>query len=337
MALRGDYLIRSGALEGFRDYVLELGGDPGALLRRAGLSPQALEAPDRLIPIEGFRRVLDLAAETTGVARFGLHLSQRQSLAKLGAVGYLATHAQSLRHAMRGLARHIGVHDAATMLSVEDSGDSCLWRLDQIDSAPAAAVQQVDLALGLAVKFTRSVLRPGWNPQVVYLQHARPRDAGHYARVFRCPVQFGAPLDGLDVARADMDQSLATADPGLYRVLRRHLDLLAAQRRQPASSRVRAVIMAELAGGAVALEQVARRLSMSRTTLQRALRDEGCSFQGLLDEIRLAAACRYLREGDRPLAQIALDLGYSEPAVFTRAFKRMCGRTPSDWRRMMRT
>ncbi|MDK3017591.1 AraC family transcriptional regulator [Pseudodonghicola flavimaris] len=332
----GEFMIRAGALDGFRDCGLELGADPAALLTAAGLSGAAVGTPDRLMPVQAFRRALDLAAEASGVARFGLHLSQRQSLATLGAVGYLAAHSASLRQAMRGLSRYIGLHDAALRVRVEEADGRCLWRLDQVAGAPAASVQHSDLAVGLAVKVVRDVLTPRWTPQAIHFRHSRPGDAGLYSRLFRCPVHFEAGFDGLDIACGDMDRPLATADPGLHRVLRSHLDLLLMEQRQPASSRARAVILAEMSRGAVTLEQVAHRLSMSRPSLQRALRIEGCSFQRLLDETRFAVACRYLREGERPLAQIALDLGYAEPAVFTRAFKRICGHTPSDWRRGLR-
>ncbi|MGB0855213.1 MAG: AraC family transcriptional regulator [Pikeienuella sp.] len=336
IARTSEFLIRAGALDGFRDYVLELGGDPRALFRQAGLPPDVDTRPEVLIPVDGFRRILNSAAEATGVDHFGLDLSQRQSLAKLGAVGYLASHSKTLRHAVRMLGRHLEVHDTASYVLIEESPDICLWRFDQADGSDEPRIQQVELALGLAVKFVRSVLRPDWNPQVVYLQHARPRDAAYYARVLRCPVQFRAPLDGLDVTSDDMDRALVTSDPGLHRVLRNHLALLDTQQRRAITGRVRAVVLEQIGQGAVTLEQAAARLSLSRTSLQRALRSEGKSYQSLLDEIRFALACRYLRGSDTPLAEIALKLGYSESAVFTRAFKRISGQTPSDWRRQNR-
>ena len=326
------YLIRSGALEGFRDHVQEAGGDADALLARAGLHPRAASVPDMLIPVAGFRQVLELAAEATGIARFGLSLSQRQSLTKLGAVGYLATHAPSLRQALRVLGRHLGKHDTAARVWLEEDADICLLRLDQTDGPDTAPLQQIDLALGLVVKFIRSVLQPEWTPQAVYLRHARPADARLYARVFRCPVQFGAAVDGVDVARGDMDQALSTADAGLYRVMRDYLALVETRQHHPVSGRVRAIILSGIENGAPTLEQVARRLHMSRSALQRALRSEGQSFRALLEETRFALACRLLRNSDLSLAQIALDLGYCEAAVFTRAFRRMAGKTPSAWR-----
>ena len=42
----------------------------------------------------------------------------------------------------------------------------------------------------------------------------------------------------------------------------------------------------------------------------------------LLDEVRKAAAGRYLDDSELAISEIAYLLGYSEPAVFHRAFKR---------------
>ena len=47
---------------------------------------------------------------------------------------------------------------------------------------------------------------------------------------------------------------------------------------------------------------------------------------------RMSVACRLLRETNEALAEIAAVIGYQDTAAFSRAFKSLVGRSPSNWR-----
>ena len=67
---------------------------------------------------------------------------------------------------------------------------------------------------------------------------------------------------------------------------------------------------------------------MHPKTLTRRLRNEGTTFRGLLDELRLQLAERYLRQPNLSVDEVAFLLGYSERSAFHRAFRRWTGRAP---------
>ncbi|WP_404364808.1 helix-turn-helix transcriptional regulator [Marinobacter sp.] len=98
------------------------------------------------------------------------------------------------------------------------------------------------------------------------------------------------------------------------------------------SRRVRALIADSLAGGRVGVEAVASRLSMSRHTLYKKLKEEDLTFFDLLNEVRRERALHYLRERERSLAEVAELLGFSELSAFSRAFKRWMGKPPAQFR-----
>ncbi len=84
------------------------------------------------------------------------------------------------------------------------------------------------------------------------------------------------------------------------------------------------------------IDLVADIVGISARTLQRLLADAGTSFTMLLERSRLAAAADALKRTDAKVVDIALDLGYSEHAHFSRAFRRWMGLAPRDYRRSMR-
>jgi AraC-like DNA-binding protein len=56
------------------------------------------------------------------------------------------------------------------------------------------------------------------------------------------------------------------------------------------------------------------------------------SYWELLDELRHEGACAQLRNTDISIKELAFELGYSGSNNFIRAFKRLTGFTPSEYR-----
>jgi AraC-like DNA-binding protein len=71
---------------------------------------------------------------------------------------------------------------------------------------------------------------------------------------------------------------------------------------------------------------------MHRRGLQRALAAEGVTYRMVMQGVVRAIAEHELITSRRPVADLAMALGFSEPPHFTRAFRRWTGVTPSAHR-----
>ncbi len=80
------------------------------------------------------------------------------------------------------------------------------------------------------------------------------------------------------------------------------------------------------------LPATADALNMAVSTLQRHLASEGCSFQQVKDQLRRDLAIVRLNTSNVQLAELATELGFSDQAVFQRAFKTWTGSAPGAYR-----
>jgi AraC-like DNA-binding protein len=79
------------------------------------------------------------------------------------------------------------------------------------------------------------------------------------------------------------------------------------------------------------LKQVAKRVSSSVRTLERLFRKEtGMTFGKWRQQLRLLHALRLLA-ADRPVTEVALDVGYDSVSAFIAAFRRFFGATPARY------
>lgn len=85
------------------------------------------------------------------------------------------------------------------------------------------------------------------------------------------------------------------------------------------------------------IRSVAGMFRLSARTLQRRLYDDGLTFARVVARARCDMAQRMLDDPARKVIDVALDLGYSDHAHFTRAFARWTGHAPREFRRLHST
>lgn len=82
------------------------------------------------------------------------------------------------------------------------------------------------------------------------------------------------------------------------------------------------------------VEELAARVGLSRSALHdRFVRFVDDAPMQYLARWRMQVAATRLRETADPVANVGLDVGYGSEAAFSRAFKRIVGSAPSEWRK----
>ena len=78
--------------------------------------------------------------------------------------------------------------------------------------------------------------------------------------------------------------------------------------------------------------QIAQIFDMSSRTLARRLQSYGTTLGKELAQLRLEKAQTLLCQPEMPVAEISRRVGYENPAVFARTFRKLTGKSPSEFR-----
>ena len=325
--------VRSGTLAGAPQLIRELGADPSALAEACGLDPAGLELPD--LPVSGAAVVafFEAAGAATGCEDFGIRLSSRQDLSVLGPLWMTMRSAQTVHDALHVLVQFFVVHTtgAVVALQPQDDGSAFVSYATSVGVARSDR-QTIELGLALLCQELRMHCGAAWQPRAALFAHARPASLGSHQRCFGPGLSFDQERSAVWLDRECLATPLASRSPSAHAMLRRVL-VSRVDSAQAVAAKVEAAMRSLMPFADCSREQVARIAGLSERTLQRRLAEAGTSFQELRDRVRADIALKYLRQSSLQAAQIAEILGYAEPAVFTRAFKRQHGFTPSQARR----
>lgn len=303
-----------------------------ALLAQAGIAPEELAA--ERWPIDHITRLWRAAVHCTQDAGFGLKAGAGVGPASFNVVSYLLQSAPTLRAALALVQKYQRLISDGGRFQTITGPEACWVVYHPRQGALAFSPHQIESVLAAVVVFARWVTGSALRPQRVQLSQARIGPLAGYREVFQCPVDFEQAFSGVLLANAQLDAPLPQANAQLAQAHQQQAAarLAALSRQDGLEQTLRMWIASQLQGQAPARAQAARALGLSERTLARRMRAEGLSYSALLDGVRRDAALQAVAQTTRALSDIALALGYAEPSVFTRAFRRWTGATPGQWR-----
>jgi AraC-like DNA-binding protein len=329
----GDPTIGAALARQIVDLVGRWGVSAADLLAGLDLDLAAVSDPHRRLSVAAFDRLAARAKALTGEPGLGFHLGLDARVSAYGYLGFAALASPTLGEALELAVRFSPTRTDALSLRLFTRGDTASLVIEErVDLGAAADVLVLSLLVGLreiAVALTGRAIADGAD-----VAFPEPPWAARFAHLTRGRMRFGQPAHQLVFPAEALAYPIAFADPGAQQLAREQLEreLGALGRAESTAASVRAELPRE-GGGFRTLPEIARRLHLSPRTLKRRLAQEGTDFTALLEEQRRARAMLLLRGPGPSVAEIADDLGYSDVANFTRAFRRWTGATPTAYRK----
>ena len=317
-------------------YLASLNVDVDGFLRSIGLDPLVIKAYDTRIPVETYLYIQDSAAEFVHDPCFGLHMGEFAEPGSWSILGYMLMNCSTLEEALEKSRRYSRIIGDLIETRPEPAAD----KLTLVFFTPPAGLRPpvmsrhcFDATFSTIVRLMRNLTGVRLSPLEVTFTYPAPASQSEYERIFSCPVRFGQEHNSISLDPRLGRTPVLLANPALLAHFEKYArDFLAAEdRSQATSAAVTRILLARLDDETMSIEKVAAEMSVSVRTLQNHLEAEGVVFSELLRQVRQQLAKQYLRE-DYSVEQITYLLGFSEPSVFRKAFKKWLGVTPKEYR-----
>lgn len=314
----------------------ERGIPRAAALDGTGITPATLRDP--LAEIEARQElgvVRNLLRHTGDPPGLGLEAGARYHLTTYGIWGYAVLASPTLRSASQVGLRYLDLTFAFARFEPEAAADALHLRLDDREIPEDCRRFLVERDAAAVVQMHRDLFAAPIPLRGVDLRFPAPREPAvrrRFEAFFPGPVAWGRPAHRLSVDAAWLDRPLPQANETTARLCEMQCRELLARRhvRSGVSEHVRRRLLRP-GGAGEGMAQVAAALGMAPRTLRRRLAEEGTTFRRLADEVREALAEEMLG-GRMRVEEVALRLGYAEPASFIHAFRRWKGVSPGAWR-----
>ena len=323
-------MVRAQAIRGYRRLVTDLGGNPGRLLRKAGVKASALDQPAAFISFDAMIQLLERSARDLDCPDFGLCLAERQDIGVLGPVAVAMRHSATVGEALGCASKYLYVYNPAIGFAVRPDRSSGQVRLDfevHAEHVPHCA-QMIEHGVGIAARIVTMLSQGRSHLLGVWLPHPAVAPRASYRRHLGVQVVFGADRPAMAIEPRDLDLALGEHNQELHDLATSYLDLQFPKPRTPFRVQVTKAIEGLMGTGTCTYTEVADALAMHPRTLQRRLREEGTTFEDLKDEARRDLAERYLSHPDVPLTQVSALLDYSEQSALVRSCRRWFQTTP---------
>jgi AraC-like DNA-binding protein len=319
---------------GWRILLMDAGLNPTNVLRRAGLPDDLFGREKETLSTAkyfGLWQAIETEADDPTVA---LRIGSSISMESFDPPIFAAVCSPDLNTALERLARHKRLL-APMAMHVEVRQTETTLELEWLDDSLEPPISLIATELVFFVQLPRMATRTRIRPLGV--RSPRPIEAkSAFDEYFGVPVQTGG-RPKISYRAQDAALPFLTANEKMWEFFAPQLRQRLGELDETATiaDRVRGALLELLPGGSATVKTVARKLAVSTRTLQRRLKDEGVSFQGVVNSTREELARHYLKNSRISGAEISYLLGYEDPNSFFRAFHVWTGETPEQARTAM--
>lgn len=327
--------VSAGYAQAILDMAAARGADPAALAKRASLDTALLESRDKRVPFSVFKALMQAAKVMCAEPAFGLHFGAESDFAEISIVGLICHSAETMGAAFHQMNRYARLaievegHGSGARFALERIGED-LWLVDQRRN-PNDFLELTEATMARFICETARHFGSAPFARFVHFTHAEPGYRAEYDRILKAPVYFGCERNAICIHESWLSIRNNLENKYVFGIFCERADALMArlQATTTLAGRVENLLMPLLHTDQVGMDKIASKLGMSRISLYRKLKQEGTSFETVLDNLRHEMALQYLGGQKTSVHEVAYLVGFSDPAAFSRAFKRWTGSSPS--------
>jgi AraC-like DNA-binding protein len=327
--------VAAGVAMALADFAAARGVARGDLLAAAAIAAGELADRDARLEINRYVGLVRAAKQLSGDPALPLRFGAEVDLSELSIVGLIGLAAETMADALVQLNRYgalvVDVDLGSDRFCNEVAADG-IWMIDRRPD-PNAFPELTEITFARMLCGARRIA-PTLQAYEIQVTHAAPDHAALCEDILGAPVTFKASRNAYRMDMSFVTHRVQKQPRYVFGILTRHADALLAEMASATTIRgkVEGLLLPLLHTGEIGVDAMADKLAMSRQTLYRRLKEEGCTFEQVLDDLRHRLALDYLTARKASVNETAYLVGFSDPAAFSRAFKRWTGKSPREVR-----
>lgn len=336
--LASQFKILASVGHDLREFCSLFGIEIETVAQPMGIDIASFDDFEARISFQKFCQLLDVFASMSNEDAFGLRYALFSKRGATGPFGFGLTAAPNFKEMLGFYAKyvHIVVDIDSFNVTIEKDRFTIEWSYSPLISRTD---QYADFAAVVGMRIFRQYSGGPVEPLYAQLRRSPPRDKSLHVKAFSKHLKFNAPINTFVFPASLLDFKNPSADKMMFKYwseqceamikdLRREKDIITA---------VKEDFIKNMEGRDVAVGDVARRNGLGERTLQRRLSDLGTGFWDLYEATRDEQSMRLLKDSELSFLEISHKLGYSSQSAYTRAVKRLHGKTPRQIRGAIRT
>ncbi len=307
------------------------------VLASANIDYELLIQPNSLLTLEQVERLIAAVFQVSQRSDIAVELGKSLKLTSHAILGYGILTSPTIEVAMRLVARYFRLIMPTFRMQYRQDDQQINFVIQPIVSmSPQTLVFHIE-AIAVAFHFVlRDLLEQRMPKYDIYFSIPEPVHVVRYHELKEAHCHFSwevTPGIRLRLPAEIGQHALALADPySLQMVENRCRDQI---RHFMTNGKIVdwvSMMLRESSDGIATLSDLANLLNLSARTLDRYLKNGGVGFRQLSQKIRHEKAIEMLTDPQLTATQIAYELGYSDLANFTRAFKAIAKVGPHEFR-----
>lgn len=323
-------LVRARYADFFAKTLGKLGVPTDRLLLGHRLSPGLVNEHNGLITAHQLWTFVGNAAQREGLADLGI-LAGQVPVVEHGNFGKMVHQAVTLYDAIQTFCDNARIEYSRADFYLTRDEDQAWFCRGPVDGDDPMQIQQVELySLIMMINTIRLGAGSQWQPKSLYLQNHDHKGLADVPLIRNANTRFGRKVTAIGFPLSLLSKPL-------------HGDIAAFTKpeNEPEDiglntdfgNSLRRVLKSHMRYTDLSLNFAAEITGLTPRTLQRHLKRSGLTYHDIIDQLRFESALPQLTDKQKNLLEIALDLGYSDAAHFTRAFRRWAGMSPREYRR----
>lgn len=327
-------------LKALFDFSAARGGDTDAMRKSMDLSEDLFRDENLRVPVEVVTRAWSEISRRIDDRFLGLHFGEAFGIhGERHFLFSLMKNCRTLKEALESLIRYHRLMTDAVQPRLSVQGDDAVIEVESAIQGGVIGRHVSESVLSLLATALRNIAGGDLDFTGVYFTHEGPGDTGEYERIFSLKPVFGSSGNRLLIRKDDLDRAFPLAHREFHGLIRHYAEALDKRAFGTATFVEDALLFIQkciLGGRDHSLGSVSRHFELGARQIQNRLRNEGTSYQMLLDNARKDISLHLLKEKDVLLIDIAFMLGYSDQSSFNRAFKKWTGGPPKDFKNSLK-